>query len=115
MPKLLLVEDDTSIRLLYERIFLNYEVLSASDAEKAFKALEFSTFDLVILDMHLRLVSGIEILRHLRQFPRHENVPVFAVSADDTLRFKAQELGVQLWMTKPIEIEDLILAVQRCV
>jgi len=115
MPKVLVVEDNDSIRQLYERILMRYEITSVDDAEKAFKALEFDAFDLVILDMHLPTISGLEILKHIRQFPRHQQVPVFAISADDRMKFKAQSLGIQLWMTKPIELEDLILAVRQCV
>jgi len=115
MNKILLVEDNIHLLQLYELLFISYDVTSARDAEKAFQSLEFNTFNLVILDLHLPTISGLEILQHIRQFPRHEQVAVFVVSADDKLKHRVQEIGIQLWMTKPIEIKDLILAVRQCI
>jgi CheY-like chemotaxis protein len=100
MARFLVIEDNLHIRNLYERLFHQDVVISVGDAESALETLQASTFDMVILDMYIR------------QNPQHKDTKVIVVSADDTMRSPAREIGIQKWMTKPIEIVDLLKAVQ---
>jgi DNA-binding response OmpR family regulator len=115
LAKILLVEDNDSTRLLYERILVEHDVVSTDNADHTFEMLDAEPFDLVILDMHLPTVQGMDILRSMRSFPEYANVPVIAISSDDRLRYEAQDIGIQNWITKPIKVEDLIKAVNQAV
>jgi PAS domain S-box-containing protein len=72
------------------------------------------TPDLILLDMHLPDIDGIEVLRRLRAAPRLAAVPVFAVSAAAMPRDvqRAQAAGAQRYFTKPINVAELMDAVR---
>ncbi|NJL92253.1 MAG: response regulator [Anaerolineae bacterium] len=109
MSKLLVVEDTPELGILYQRLFHRHQVHIAATAWQAIALLEKEDpFDLVLLDMHLPEVSGMVVLQHIRKMPKGDALHVFVISADDTLRGKAELLGIQKWMTKPIELDDLL-------
>ena len=68
MEKILIIEDDMYIRELYERAFkrAGYEVQVASDGEEALEKAKEQTFDLILLDIMLPKVTGIDVLISLR-------------------------------------------------
>lgn len=110
MPKLLVVEDNEDLAILYQRSFKDIETDVVGTAWDAIAKLEKNTYQLVILDMHLPEVPGMVVLHHIRKMPGGDKINVFIVSADDTLRGKATQVGIQAWMTKPIEIDALVEA-----
>ncbi len=79
MPKILLVDDDETIRdTLYELLSQDYFCQTAETAEKAFARLEADQYDVVLTDISMPGLSGLELLGHVRQkFP---DTPVIIVS-----------------------------------
>jgi DNA-binding response OmpR family regulator len=77
------------------------------DGEQACQALEEGHWSLVILDMHLGKLSGLDVLKRARALPAHATTPIVAISADDTLRKQAHAAGADLWITKPVDISRL--------
>ncbi|KAB2905887.1 MAG: response regulator [Anaerolineae bacterium] len=106
MADILIVEDNPDIALLYERVFRNYQTETVNSAENALELLRRNHYQLVVLDLHLPEISGMEVLRQLRKsrHPTH----ILVISADDTLKHEAVSLGIDYWMTKPIEIDELM-------
>lgn len=76
--KILLIEDDDSIRLMYqEELTRNgFEVLACITAEDGLKALEQGVFDLVLLDIMLPGINGLEALKQIRQNPKTKDIKV---------------------------------------
>ena len=70
------------------------------------EAIRRSRPDLVLLDMHLPDVSGLELLRHLKDDPELAEIPVIAVSADATAARMAEALtmGALNYVTKPVDV-----------
>lgn len=113
MARLLVVEDTPELMTLYKRAFREHQVVGVETAWDAIATLEKDQhFNLVILDMHLPEVPGMVVLQHIRKMPNGKHLSVFVVSADDTLRGKAELVGIQHWMTKPIEIDELMDAAE---
>ena len=108
MGKILIVEDNADIGILYTRALFNHEHKLINNAEDAMKLLPDEKFDLIILDMHLPEASGLQFLEYLRRQLEDTATPVFAISADDLQRGKCEALGIQAWMTKPIELDKLM-------
>lgn len=81
MSKLLVVDDEANIRLLYSEELSDegYEVVTAGTIAEATEKLQFNTFDLVVLDIKLKNESGIELLQQLVK-ERHD-MPVILCSA----------------------------------
>jgi len=106
----LIVEDDRSLRL---GLAMNFErkgmrVLAAADGEEGMrKALDMGP-DLIILDIGLPVMSGLEILAELRK--RDDTLPVLILSARDTTRDKIEGLGLGAddYVTKPFELPELM-------
>lgn len=114
MKKLLIVDDDVplldSLRFVFRGL---YEVQTATSAEEAAPLLERNPPDVLLLDIHLPGIDGLEYLRRLRQ--RHAHLPVVMISAASTLRplLKALDLGDIDYIRKPFDIEELRLVVAR--
>ncbi len=83
MVKVLLVEDDESLRLLYGKNLRakNFEVDTAFDGKEAFAKLKIAKPDLIILDIILPGMSGIEILQILKGDPELEEIPVIMLTS----------------------------------
>ena len=88
MKKTLIAEDDFFIRDIYTKVFSSagYEVIAAIDGEDALAKLKEHQFDLIILDIMMPKVSGLDVLRQLRAMP----TPV-----KDTSVFILSNLGQQ--------------------
>lgn len=115
MSNILIVEDNADIAVLYQRALMQHQNTVAPSAEEATNLLGQQDFDLVILDMHLPERSGLYLLEYIRshQSTTVANTKVFVISADDLLREACRTLGIQAWMTKPIELDELMTTVHR--
>jgi DNA-binding response OmpR family regulator len=105
--QVLIVEDNEDICELYRRLLHGHQTEVTDDGEKACKLLDDQIYDLLILDMHIKTRTGLEVLEHARKNPKYSRTLIMAISADDTLRRPAREMGVDFWMTKPIDIDRL--------
>ncbi|MBZ0305080.1 MAG: response regulator [Anaerolineae bacterium] len=110
MSHILIVEDNSDLALLYKRAFHDYDTESVETAWDAIASLEKNQYRLVILDMHLPEVPGMVVLQHIRKMPEGDKQIVFVVSADDSLKYKAERVGIQFWMTKPVDLDELVEA-----
>lgn len=107
--RLLLVEDD---QLLGDGICAGlgqdgYTVDWLQDGESADHALQSEHFDIVVLDINLPRLSGIEVLKRLRD--RRNAVPVLLLTARDTVTDRVQGLdsGADDYLTKPFDLDEL--------
>ncbi|MGE3803943.1 MAG: response regulator [Gemmataceae bacterium] len=115
MPVALLVEDNRMNRKLLRDIFsLRFEVLESADAEQAAELLQEHHPDVIILDLQLPGMSGLEFLRLLKGAPETADIPVVVISAHampDDIR-QARASGCVECVTKPI-VEDPFLFADR--
>ncbi len=112
--RLLLVEDDTmlgnSLKRGLEQSGHNIEWVE--DGEAALLATETSQFDLMLLDMNLPKLSGIEVVKKLRSTSK--NLPVLMLTAMDSLEYKVKGLdsGADDYLTKPFDFEELLARIR---
>jgi two-component system, OmpR family, alkaline phosphatase synthesis response regulator PhoP len=114
---ILLVEDEEN---LHEALKLNlelegYQVVSAMDGMQALKALQNQYFDLMILDIMLPEMDGIEVLETIRI--QNNELPVLILSAKNTSadRVLGLKKGADDYLTKPFNLEELLLRVQKLI
>jgi two-component system KDP operon response regulator KdpE len=109
VTSVLLVEDDTRLRRALRATFVveNFDVIEASTGEDALALLAIDDPDLVVLDLKLPGIDGIEVLEHLRSFSK---VPVVVLTVRDQLddRVGALNAGADDYVVKPFEPEELI-------
>jgi DNA-binding NtrC family response regulator len=113
----LVIEDDAAGRRLLEEMLAleGWEATSAADGPAGLELAQARRFDLVLLDLHLPGMEGLEVLGRLRELDAH--VPVVILTADNDLRsaVQATKRGAFDYLTKPIEREPLMVACQRAV
>lgn len=111
----LLVDDHSALRHAYARMLVaaGYKVTEASDGHDACKALETTTFDVVLTDISMPGMNGVQLLRAVRE--RDLDVPVLLVTANPTIdsAIQAVEYGALRYLIKPVERHDLLDAVDR--
>jgi two-component system response regulator QseB len=107
--RILLVEDDpllaSGLKVALKQA--NYLVEHVSDGQMALSALQSHGFDLMILDLGLPKVDGIEVLRAVRA--RSDHIPVLILSARDSAAHRVQglDLGADDYLIKPFDLDEL--------
>jgi diguanylate cyclase (GGDEF)-like protein len=118
-PRLLIVEDDFDISNMLRIYFTghNYEVDIAPRGSDALEKTRQNLPHLIILDIMLPDIDGFEVCRILRTNTRTSHVPIIFLTQKDERSDKLQglELGADDYITKPFDIEELKLRVQRAI
>lgn len=114
MSRILIVEDEEKIARFTELELLHegYEVVKANNGREGLEIAEEGNVDLVLLDIMLPEISGLEVLRRLR---RHSDMPVIMVTARDSVMDKVSGLdgGADDYITKPFAIEELLARIRN--
>ncbi|MFD2166512.1 diguanylate cyclase [Thalassotalea euphylliae] len=117
MQTILAVDDaqDTLLLLEFDLQAEGYEVIKASDGQDALAILEEKDIDLVLLDLYMPGLSGLDTLRKLRANSEHINVPVIMLSAsdDEDEIVEALELGAHDYVTKPYIAKVLLARIRN--
>ncbi len=108
--KLLLVEDDSDIAdlvwmMLSER---GVDVVHVANGALALDALNDDSFDIVLMDIHMPIMSGYDAIQELRARGDETPVVVMSASAMEADREKAELLGCQAYLTKPVDVDDIM-------
>lgn len=113
--RILIVEDDQNIRTFCHRLLrLTYDVATAENGTAAVELLAQQPFDLVISDLQMPGMSGIELLEHIRQqHPDVDTIVLTAYATVDTAR-QALKLGALDYLSKPVEAENIERTVRTC-
>jgi len=117
MKRILVVDDEigalTLIGIMLERG--GFEVLKAKDAEQALSVLELETPDLIILDVMMPGMDGIELCRVLRARSDTQELPILILSArgDAKSVLSGMDAGASDYLPKPILHHDLVAKVRR--
>lgn len=117
--RLLIVEDDIDISNMLRIYFTgqNYEVDTALRGSDALEKTRQNLPHLIVLDIMLPDIDGFEVCRNLRTNTRTSHVPIIFLTQKDERSDKLQglELGADDYITKPFDIEELKLRVQRAI
>lgn len=115
-PRVLVVDDDAdareALRLILEP---DYEVFSAADGRAALEATRADRPDLVLMDLFMPRLDGLQALERLRADPATADIPVIFLSArgDDTVKAKTLDLGAADYLQKPFSDRELRARLER--
>lgn len=113
-PFALLIEDDRDVATLFRHVLdlAGYESESILDGKEAMERLASVSPDIVLLDLQLPNMSGVEILKRMRADERMKTIPVVVVTA---YAYYANSLPVKpdLFLLKPVDIHDLTSLIQK--
>ena len=112
MAKILVAEDEPSLyKLLEFRLnSLGHEILLATDGKQALAMVKSDRPDLVLLDVMMPVMGGIEVLRTLKEDESTKNIPVIMLSAKGQEKdiFIGLERGADDYITKPFGFSNLV-------
>jgi two-component system, OmpR family, response regulator len=113
-PNILIVEDEEKIARLLELElgFEGYETTKCIDGVEAFSIYRERGWDLILLDIMLPGISGMELLRRIREKDQH--TPIILLTAKDSVEEKVSglDIGANDYITKPFEIEELLARIR---
>jgi len=115
MASILIVDDDRNILFLLSEVLTrqNHQVTKANDGAKAIPLLQQQDFDLVISDLHMKQVNGIEVLKAVKK--KDPNLDILILTGYGTVNsaVQAMKLGAFDYLTKPLNIEELRMKVDQ--
>lgn len=114
-PKILVVEDDTAHARMLKTLISDwgYEVVLADDGDTGVEQVKSRSFDIVLLDMKMKRMSGMEALSQILAFnPSLPVVMMTAYSSVDTA-VEALKIGAYDYLTKPLDFDRLKLTIER--
>lgn len=113
MFKILVVEDDAELNRSVCSFLSQsgYEAIGCLNAEDAYDALYENLFDLIISDIMMPRIDGFEFVQNVRDL--NENIPILFMTARDDFaaKQKGYRVGVDDYMVKPIDLEELLLRI----
>jgi DNA-binding response OmpR family regulator len=117
MGKILIIEDDfdigTMIKIMLE--YHGYSVVLLQKAEKAEEVIRAEQVDLVIMDMLLSGVNGLDVCARIKQEKSLSHIPIIITSAHPNAKELSQKVGAADFIAKPFEMQEVLSKVDRLV
>lgn len=115
MTRILVVDDDqATARMLVDYLTSSgYQAVIEPDGLRALQHVDLRRPDMVILDLMLPVVTGVEVARRLRLDPESSNIPILAITGVDRPDDLADVLKVDSVLTKPLDLEHLGIEIHK--
>lgn len=114
---ILTVDDSSSIRQMVSFTLkqAGYTVIEAEDGQKGLDTARQNRADLVITDLNMPNMNGMELIRHLRQEPNYKFTPILMLTteSDESRKMEGRQAGATGWIVKPFNPEQLIKVVHK--
>lgn len=109
MPKLLIVDDEIDIREFAKSFFKkrNIDVFTAGGGNEAFEIIANESPDLVLLDVRMEEMTGVELLRKLNEHGKKIDVIMVSGVEDEATIAEAESLGILGYIHKPLVLDEL--------
>ncbi|NOZ47636.1 MAG: response regulator [Chlorobi bacterium] len=116
---ILIVDDSESIREVVSFTLENAgnNIDKAIDGVDALKFLEKNNYDLIITDLHMPNMDGIDLIKEVRKMEKHKFIPILFLTTESQTEKKmlAKAAGATGWIVKPFVPEKLLMAVNKVV
>jgi CheY-like chemotaxis protein len=113
---ILVVDDDASTRTLLELILSSggHEVTLLNDGREALAYLKTNTPDLIVIDVNMPILDGIEVCSRIKKLPRFKDIPVIVLTSmnDAATRVRAIDVGASEIVYKPLTGKNFLQTIQ---
>ena len=113
------VDDSASMRDMIRFTLRNagYDVLEATDGRDALQKLPGTTPRLLLTDLNMPNIDGLELVRQVRQIPAYRYLPIIMLTTEsqDAKKLAGKAAGASGWIVKPFRAEQLVAVVKRFV
>lgn len=117
MQKILAVDDSKSMLQMVVMTLKSkgYEVTDASDGAQALEKAKSTAFDLVVTDINMPNMNGLELIKALRDLPEYKMKPILCLTTESSgdMKAKGKEAGATGWIVKPFSPEKLLSVIER--
>ncbi|UJW84087.1 response regulator [Devosia sp. SL43] len=117
--RVLTVDDSRTILAMLHHTLSNagFEVLQAEDGKQGLDVLKNEQVDVVITDINMPVMDGIEFIRHVRATGNHQSLPILILTTETSQdkRDQGKAAGGTGWIVKPFDPEKLISVINRVV
>ena len=117
MPSVLAVDDSASMRDLVRFVLerAGYSVVQANDGVEALEVARQTTVDLVLTDVNMPRMDGIELIRNLRTLPAYRFVPMLVLTTESGTdkKMEGKAAGATGWIVKPFDPPKLLATVAK--
>ncbi|UOQ48810.1 response regulator transcription factor [Gracilibacillus caseinilyticus] len=115
MSSILVVEDDEKLNKVMWKYLSDqgYTVVSCLDADTAMETLTEQKIDIIVSDIMMKGIDGFEFADSVRRL--NKTIPILFVSALDDTKRKGYRMGIDDYMVKPIELEELLMRVEALI
>lgn len=118
MAKIIMVVDDSASIRMVVGIALRgagYEVIEAKDGKDAVEKLTGQKIHLIISDVNMPNMDGIDFVKAVKQMPNYRFTPIIMLTteSDESKKREGQAAGAKAWVVKPFKPEQMISAVQK--
>lgn len=114
---ILTVDDSSSMRsmIVYTLGQSGYQCDEAENGQDALDKAKIKKYDLIIMDINMPVMDGIEAIGHLRKMDDYKNKPIIVLSTESSkeIKEKGRAMGATGWMVKPFDPDKLIGALRR--
>jgi CheY-like chemotaxis protein len=116
--KILVCEDNTALSgvICFNLVRAGFEVTSVANGRLALEALQKETFDLVLSDQQMPMMTGIQLCESMRQLPAHRRTPFILLTAKcmeiDFVKLQ-QSLGISAALPKPFSPSELVACIEE--
>lgn len=109
---ILTVDDSASIRMTTKITLTGagYTVTEAVDGQDGLTKAKAGNYDLIVTDLNMPNMNGLDMIRALRQSPEHTGIPIIFLTteSDAEMKNQAKAAGATGWITKPFDPEQLV-------
>ncbi|MDD3732176.1 MAG: response regulator, partial [candidate division Zixibacteria bacterium] len=115
--KILVVDDEDSMCNFMEIMLTKdgYKVETTTSGGEAINLLKDENFDLVIADLNMPEMSGIEVLKGIKSFKREQEIIMMTAFASVDTAIEAMKLGPADYIPKPLKIDEIKLAIEKAI
>lgn len=115
--KIITVEDSTSLREMITFVLndAGYDSIEAADGQEALAKLKSSSVDMVVTDLNMPNMNGIELTKSLRAMSEYKFIPILFLTTESQLHKKeaAREAGATGWIVKPFKPDQLLKVIKK--
>ena len=116
---ILFVDDSESIREIVNFTLQNegYNVIVSDNGKNALGVLDGKEVNLIITDLHMPEMNGIELIREIRKMPKYQRTPILFLTTESQVakKLEAKEAGATGWIVKPFVPAKLISAITKVI
>ena len=113
------VDDSASIRLMVSFTLQEngYNVIEACDGKEALLKIKSATFDLIITDLNMPNMNGIELIKSVRSASKFSYIPIIMLTTESQgeKKMEGKAAGATGWIVKPFKPEQLVMVVKKII